>query len=164
MGVGFFQRAMGYVEKHARPRMTFEHTTQTNGTLLDDEWAAFFKEHNFLIGISIHGPRELHDVYPVDKGGRATFDKVMRGLRLLQKHGVEYNAIKYGGQAPRVELGASISDSPSKGNQCESQNRIFLVTRQRLWPDARGAGASVQHRAVARSTSAQGVFAPLINA
>ena len=66
---------------------------QTNGTLLDDEWAAFFKEHNFLIGISIDGPAELHDVYRVDKGGGPTFDKVMRGMRLLQKHGVEYNVL-----------------------------------------------------------------------
>ena len=66
---------------------------QTNGTLLDDEWAAFFKEHGFLIGISIDGPRPLHDVYRVDKGGKPTFDKVMRGLRLLQKHGVEYNIL-----------------------------------------------------------------------
>ena len=73
--------------------MTFLHTMQTNGTLLDDEWCGFFKEHNFLIGISIDGPRELHDVYRVDKGGGPTFDKVMRGLRLLQKHGVEYNVL-----------------------------------------------------------------------
>ena len=47
----------------------------------------------FLIGLSIDGPRELHDIYRVDKGGRPTFDKVMRGLRLLQKHGVEYNLL-----------------------------------------------------------------------
>ena len=73
--------------------MRFLHTMQTNGTLLDDEWAAFFKEHNFLIGISLDGPRELHDVYRVDKGGQPTFDRVMRGLRLLQKHGVEYNVL-----------------------------------------------------------------------
>jgi len=81
------------VEKHRRPGMTFLHTMQTNGTLLDDEWAAFFAEHNFLLGISIDGPRELHDVYRVDKGGQPTFNKVMRGLRLLQKHGVDYNVL-----------------------------------------------------------------------
>jgi len=51
------------------------------------------KEHSFLIGISINGPRKLHDIYRVDKGGRPTFDKAMRGLRLLQKHGVEYNIL-----------------------------------------------------------------------
>jgi uncharacterized protein len=66
---------------------------QTNGTLLDDEWAAFFKEHEFLIGISLDGPRALHDVHRLDKGGRPTFDKVMRGLRLLQKHGVDFNVL-----------------------------------------------------------------------
>jgi uncharacterized protein len=93
MGLDFYHRAMACVEKHARPGMSFEHTMQTNGTLLDDEWCAFFKEHNFLIGISIDGPRELHDVYRLDKGGAPTFDKVMRGLRLLQKHKVDYNIL-----------------------------------------------------------------------
>src|SRR5512137_386486 len=93
MGLDFFRRTMTVVEKHRRPGMHFLHTMQTNGTLLDDEWAAFFKEHNFLIGISIDGPRPLHDVYRVDKGGQPTFDRVMRGLHLLQKHGVEYNVL-----------------------------------------------------------------------
>ena len=93
MGLDFYRRAMALEEKHARPGMTFLNTMQTNGTLLDDEWCAFFKEHNFLIGISIDGPRELHDVYRVDKGGAPTFDKVMRGIRLLQKHEVEYNIL-----------------------------------------------------------------------
>jgi uncharacterized protein len=73
--------------------MSFEHTMQTNGTLLDDEWCAFYKEHNFLIGISIDGPGQLHDIYRVDKGGAPTLHKVMRGLRLLQKHDVEYNVL-----------------------------------------------------------------------
>jgi uncharacterized protein len=73
--------------------MTFENTMQTNGTLLNDAWCEFFKENHFLIGLSLDGPRELHDMYRVDKGGRPTFDRVMRGLRLLQKHGVEYNIL-----------------------------------------------------------------------
>ncbi|MCB9153890.1 MAG: anaerobic sulfatase maturase [Caldilineae bacterium] len=93
MGLDFYRRTMDLVEKYRRPGMTFLHTMQTNGTLLDDEWAAFFAEHNFLLGISIDGPRPLHDVYRVDKGGKPTFDKVMRGLRLLQKHGVDYNVL-----------------------------------------------------------------------
>ncbi|MGB3712834.1 MAG: radical SAM protein, partial [Candidatus Promineifilaceae bacterium] len=67
MGLDFYRQAMELEEKHRRPGMTFLNTMQTNGTLLNDEWCAFFKEHNFLIGISIDGPRELHDVYRVDK-------------------------------------------------------------------------------------------------
>jgi len=93
MGLDFYRRAMDLEKKHARPETTFLNTMQTNGTLLDDEWCAFFKEHNFLIGISIDGPRELHDVYRVDKGGGPTFDTVMRGIRLLQKHEVEFNIL-----------------------------------------------------------------------
>ncbi|MGD2049892.1 MAG: radical SAM protein, partial [Chloroflexota bacterium] len=61
MGLDFYRRAMTLAEKYRRPNMTFLHTMQTNGTLLNDEWCQFFKEHNFLIGISIDGPRELHD-------------------------------------------------------------------------------------------------------
>ena len=57
MGLDFFRRAMGYVQKHARPGMTVEHTLQTNGTMLDEGWCAFFREHNFLIGLSLDGPR-----------------------------------------------------------------------------------------------------------
>lgn len=93
MGLDFYRRVMLLVEKYRRPGMVFEHTMQTNGTLLDDEWCAFYKEHNFLIGISIDGPAHLHDIYRVDKGGKPTFDRVMRGIRLLQKHGVEYNIL-----------------------------------------------------------------------
>ena len=93
MGIDFYRRAIELQKKYRKPGMTFENTMQTNGTLLDDEWCRFFKENNFLIGISIDGPRDLHDAYRVDKKGEGTFDRVMRGLRLLQKHGVEYNVL-----------------------------------------------------------------------
>ncbi len=93
MGLDFFQRSIDYARKYARPDQTIQHTIQTNGTLLNDEWAAFFKEHNFLVGISLDGPREMHDQYRQDKGGAPTFDKVMRGLSFLKKHGVEWNAL-----------------------------------------------------------------------
>ncbi len=93
MGLDFYRRAIELQDKHRKPGMTFENTMQTNGTLLTDEWCEFFKENDFLIGISIDGPRELHDAYRVNKGGAGTFDDVMRGLRLLQKHGVEYNVL-----------------------------------------------------------------------
>jgi uncharacterized protein len=93
MGVDFYRKAIEFQEKYRKPGMTFENTMQTNGTLLDDEWCQFFKKNNFLIGISIDGPRHMHDAHRVDKGGKPTFDRVMRGLHLLQKHGVEYNIL-----------------------------------------------------------------------
>ena len=93
MGLDFYRRAIEIQRQYARPEMIFENTMQTNGTLLNDEWCQFFKENNYLIGISIDGPRELHDAYRLDRGGRGTFDRVIRGLRLLQKHGVEYNIL-----------------------------------------------------------------------
>ena len=93
MGIDFYRRALDYQRLYKKPGMVFENTLQTNGTLLNDEWCEFFKENNFLVGISIDGPRRLHDVYRRDKQGQSTFDRVMRGLRLLQKHGVEYNIL-----------------------------------------------------------------------
>jgi uncharacterized protein len=66
---------------------------QNNGTLLNDEWGRFFREHDVLVGISIDGPRELHDAYRLDKGGVPTFDRVMRGLEVLKKHRVEFNIL-----------------------------------------------------------------------
>lgn len=93
MGLDFFKRAVELAHAHARPRMRFMHTLQTNGTLLTDEWCEFLAANDFLIGISIDGPAELHDAYRVDKRGGGTHAKVMRGLRLLQKHHVEYNVL-----------------------------------------------------------------------
>jgi uncharacterized protein len=93
MGVDFYRRAITLQEKYRRPGMTFENTIQTNGTLLNDEWCAFLRKNDFLVGISIDGPRKLHDAHRVDRAGNSTFDRVMRGLRLLQKHGVEYNVL-----------------------------------------------------------------------
>ena len=75
MSVDFYRKAIDLEERYRRPGMTFLNTMQTNGTLLNDEWCEFFKEHNFLIGLSLDGPRDLHDVYRVDKGGQPTFDK-----------------------------------------------------------------------------------------
>ncbi len=93
MGVDFFRQAVALQAKYCKPGMRIHNAFQTNGVLLDDEWCAFFKAHGFLIGISIDGPRELHDTYRQDKGGRPTFDRVMRGLDYLQKHKVEYNVL-----------------------------------------------------------------------
>ena len=83
MGLDFFRRSVELAEKYRRPGMTIEHTIQTNGTLLNDAWGEFLAANNFLVGISIDGPREMHNLYRYDKGGGPTFDKVMRGLDVL---------------------------------------------------------------------------------
>jgi uncharacterized protein len=93
MKLEFFRRSVELVEKYRRPGQTVQHTFQTNGILIDDDWCAFFNEHNFLVGLSVDGPRELHDTYRVDRRGQGTFDLVMRGWRLLRQHGVEFNVL-----------------------------------------------------------------------
>ncbi len=93
MGLDFFKRSIEYVEKYRKPDQRILHTMQTNGILLDDEWCAFFKEHNFLVGLSIDGPREMHDAYRVNKGGEGSFDQVMRAWETLHRHGVEVNIL-----------------------------------------------------------------------
>ena len=93
MGLDFYRRAIEVQERYRKPGMTFENTIQTNGTLLTDEWCEFLKHNEYLVGISIDGPQPLHDINRVNKRGEGTFDKVMRGLRLLQKHEVEYNVL-----------------------------------------------------------------------
>ncbi len=93
MGLPFFRRSIELVQGLARPGQRVLHTIQTNGTLLTDEWGEFLAEHGFLVGISIDGPRDVHDRYRVDKGGAPTFDRVMRGLDVLRRHRVEYNTL-----------------------------------------------------------------------
>jgi len=93
MGLDFFRRAVELERQYARPGQKILNTIQTNGTLLDDAWGHFLAENSFLVGISIDGPRELHDAYRVDKGGKPTFDRVMRGLAVLKRHGVEWNTL-----------------------------------------------------------------------
>lgn len=93
MGRGFFREAMARVEQLRRPGQRIEHTLQTNGMLLDDEWCALLKAHDVLVGISIDGPRPLHDAGRPDHRGRGSFDRVMRGLDRLRAHGVRYNVL-----------------------------------------------------------------------
>ncbi len=93
MGLDFFRRSVELAEKYRRPGQRIAHTIQTNGTQIDDEWAAFFKEHNFLVGLSVDGPREMHDTYRVNKGGAGSFEQVMRGWRYLRAHAVDVNIL-----------------------------------------------------------------------
>lgn len=93
IGLPFFKKALELQQKYRRPEMLIQNSIQTNGTLLNDEWAAFFKENEFLVGLSLDGPGELHDAYRRDKGGHGTFDKVMKAVTLLKSHGVEFNIL-----------------------------------------------------------------------
>jgi serine-type anaerobic sulfatase-maturating enzyme len=92
LGVEFFRKAVELQHKHGEGR-TISNAIQTNGTLLDDEWCEFLTAEKFLVGISIDGPRHLHDAYRVDKQQKPTFDEVMRGLELLKKHGTNFNTL-----------------------------------------------------------------------
>ncbi|HKN08406.1 MAG TPA: anaerobic sulfatase maturase, partial [Pseudomonadota bacterium] len=93
MGLDFFRRSIELQREYARPGQRILNTLQTNGTLFNDEWGEFLKENEFLVGISIDGPREIHDTYRVSKGGKPTFERVIRGLDVLKRHGVEWNVL-----------------------------------------------------------------------
>src|ERR1700722_787531 len=92
LGVGFFQKVVELQAKYAGGKTIFN-ALQTNGVLLDDQWGEFLAAHKFLVGLSIDGPKELHDRYRVDKGGKPTFDAVMGGLDVLKKHRVDFNTL-----------------------------------------------------------------------
>ena len=92
-GLDFFRRVVALQEKYAKPGQRIENDLQTNGTLLDEGWARFLKEHRFLVGLSIDGPRELHDTYRVTKHGAPTFAKVFAAAKLLRRFGVPFNTL-----------------------------------------------------------------------
>ena len=92
LGVDYFRRIVELEKKYAGGRPV-HNALQTNGTKLDREWCRFFRDNRFLIGLSIDGPRALHDTYRVDKGQKPTFERVMHGLDLLKKHQVEFNTL-----------------------------------------------------------------------
>lgn len=93
MGLEFFKRSIDLVAKYRKPGQKILHTIQTNGVLLDDEWARFFKAHGFLVGLSVDGPKSMHDAYRVAKGGRGTFDQVMRAWDCLVRNEVDVNIL-----------------------------------------------------------------------
>ncbi|MGB2634882.1 MAG: anaerobic sulfatase maturase [Candidatus Acidiferrum sp.] len=93
LGLEFFEKAVSLEQKYKKPHQRIENDLQTNGTLLDDEWCAFLKKHSFLVGLSIDGPKELHDRYRVAKDGKPTFDKVFAAAQMLHRHGVPFNAL-----------------------------------------------------------------------
>jgi len=92
-GLDFFRKVVALEKKHAKPGQRIENDLQTNGVLLDEDWAQFLKENRFLVGLSIDGPRELHDRFRVTKSGAPTFDKVVAAAKLLKRFGVPFNTL-----------------------------------------------------------------------
>ena len=93
MGLPFFERSVELVERYKQPGQRVSYTMQTNGTKLDTRWCRFLKKHKVLVGLSVDGPKAMHDAYRVDKGGKGSFDDVMRGWRHLTDQGVEVNIL-----------------------------------------------------------------------
>lgn len=93
LGLDYFRKIVALQQKYAPANVPVANTLQTNGMLLDDDWGTFLKDNGFLVGISIDGPKAIHDKYRIDRAGRPTFDAVMRGLEVLQRHDVSHNAL-----------------------------------------------------------------------
>lgn len=93
-GLAFFQGLTDYVERHPNPKgIRARYTIQTNGYALDEPWVRWFAEHDVLVGVSLDGPKELHDRFRRDRDGEGTFHRVMAFIRLLEKHKVDYNVL-----------------------------------------------------------------------
>jgi uncharacterized protein len=93
LGLDFFDKALRYQREYRKPGMKINNAFQTNGLLIDSEWAKFFRQHDFLVGVSLDGPEEMHDVYRVDKGGDPTHTRVLKGIRILQEFKVDFNIL-----------------------------------------------------------------------
>lgn len=93
MGLEFFRRSIELTGKYRKPGQQILHTIQTNGVLINDEWSAFFRENNFLVGLSIDGPREMHDTYRRTKSGTGSFDSVISAWDVLNRHQVDVNIL-----------------------------------------------------------------------
>ena len=105
-GIDFYEKAVALQNKY-RGTKQIENSLQTNGLLINPDWCDFFRQNNFLIGLSLDGPKDIHDAYRHDRGGHPTFDRVMHGLEMMAKSGVEYNTLstinnRCAGQGKRV--------------------------------------------------------------
>ncbi len=93
LGLDFFDQAVTLAQRYRRPDQHIVHTIQTNATRITDDWACFLKRHEFLVGVSLDGPRVLHDAYRLDKHHQSSFNAVMAGLSRLQRQQVAVNGL-----------------------------------------------------------------------
>lgn len=92
-GYDFFEEVVSLQAKYAPKNTIISNSLQTNGTLLTDKWASFLKTYQFLVGVSLDGPREIHDARRVDSIGNGSFDRVMKGINSLRRHHVDFNIL-----------------------------------------------------------------------
>jgi uncharacterized protein len=92
-GIDFFRRVVEYEQKFGRSGQYVCNGVQTNGTLVDDEWAQLFADYHFLLGVSMDGPAHLHDHYRITSGGQGTHAQVLKGTQILDRHNAEYNIL-----------------------------------------------------------------------
>lgn len=92
-GIDFYKKVIEFQAKYNPTGKTIENAIQTNATLINDDWCRFFKKNNFLVGVSIDGPKSIHDTYRLNKAGFSSFDRTIRGIELLKKHKVEFNTL-----------------------------------------------------------------------
>jgi len=93
MGIPFFERVVELQKKYARPGLSIQNALQTNATTLDDDWCHFLKRHDFLVGVSLDGPRATHDAHRLDRRGSGSFDSVMAGIEALRCRDVDFNTL-----------------------------------------------------------------------
>jgi uncharacterized protein len=93
MGLGFYEEAIRLQHQYAPKSMHVQNTLQTNGTIIDKEWCSFFKENDFLVGLSLDGPKNLHNTFRHDSQGHGSFDQVIRAVVLLKEFGINFNVL-----------------------------------------------------------------------
>ncbi len=114
-GLDFYRFLVRLQAKHARPGTVISNDLQTNGILINDEWAAFFKQYNFLLGVSLDGPEALHNAVRRDRGGRGSFSRVMAGIDALKRHDVELNILSVIGSHNVEDAGSLMRFFSSQG-------------------------------------------------
>lgn len=149
LGVDFYRRAMDFQQKYADGKR-IENTLQTNGTLVDEAWCDLFAGNNFLVGISLDGPQDIHDAFRLTKGGRPTFERVMQTIGMFQRSGVEYNTLSVvnrlcegrGGEIYRFFRDTVHSPLHAVPTRCGARRRQtgFPSSADRVAPRGRGRG------------------------
>jgi len=155
LGVEFYEKAVAFQQKHAKAGQKIQNDLQTNGTLLDDDWGRFLKRHNFLVGLSVDGPKDVHDAMRPTKRDQPSFDDVMRGAEVLRRHGVPFNTLtcvhRYNASRPldvyrflRRELGSTYlqflpivepRDFETAAPQARDPSRLPIVGSPQAKPD-----------------------------